>query len=95
MHKRALNILLLSSYTKENSGNMGNNFISAYTEAGHNVTWGYNGIESQIENITQRRNEINKFRKRFRFFYLLISAVQKYLLGRKRFLFFDVNHLSL
>lgn len=92
MHKRALNILLLSSYTKENSGNMGNNFISAYTEAGHNVTWGYNGIESQIENITQRRNEINKFRKRFRFFYLLISAVQKYLLGRKRFLFFDVKN---
>ncbi len=70
---------------------MGNNFISAYTEAGHNVVWGYKGIENQIEEITNQRRRINQLKRRFRFLLYIVHGIQKMILGRKRFLFFDVK----
>lgn len=46
MNKK-LNILILSGYPKSYSGNLGGDVYDALSKAGHNVTYGYDGIEEQ------------------------------------------------
>lgn len=87
-----LNILILSSYDKSYSGNLVLDRINALESAGHNVTWGYDGIDEQIEHIRIQREDDKKKRIKYKLLYGIKSKLGKYLFGVKRWHFFDVKN---
>lgn len=87
-----LNILILSSYDKFYSGNLVLDRISALESAGHNVTWGYDGIDEQIEYIKKNRKADQEKRRKYKYMYGIKSKIEKYFLGVKKWHYFDVNN---
>lgn len=59
MNKK-LNILILSSYPKSYSGNLGGDLFDALNKAGHNVTYGYDGIEEQYTAVMTYFDSLRK-----------------------------------
>lgn len=75
--KESLNILLLSSRMPSHSADYGRDVITSLKKAGHNVLFGFDGIEDYIEKCTrpQRVNLIKKVYHKIHFY------LRKYLKG--------------
>lgn len=71
-----MNILVISSRPSQYSGHYGDNIVKSLKVNGHNVTWGYDGIEKQYDEITRYFKLINNNNcvKNIR---LLLSKIKK------------------
>lgn len=71
-----MNILVISSRPSQYSGHYGDNIVKSLKVNGHNVTWGYDGIEKQYDEITRYFRLINNNNcvKNIR---LLLSKIKK------------------
>lgn len=71
-----MNILVISSRPSQYSGHYGDNIIKSLKESGHDVKWGYDGIEKQYDEINRYFRLINKNNcvKNIR---LLLSKIKK------------------
>ena len=75
--KNKLNILILSAYPKSYSGNLGGDIFDALIRAGHNVTYGYDGIEDQHASVM---NYFESMKKRT-FIQKICSKIHKLIYG--------------
>ena len=71
-----MNILVISSRPSQYSGHYGDTIVKSLKVNGHNVTWGYDGIEKQYDEITRYFRLINNNNcvKNIR---LLLSKIKK------------------
>lgn len=71
-----MNILIISSRPPKYSGHFGDNIIKSLKESGHDVKWGYDGIEKQYDEINRYFRLINNNNcvKNIR---LLLSKIKK------------------
>lgn len=76
MNKK-LNILILSSYPKSYSGNLGGDLYDALDKAGHNVFYGYEGIEEQQISVMTYFDSL----KKRSFIQKVCSKIHKFIYG--------------
>jgi len=89
---KKLKILILSSYSKDYSAGLGQGVIAMLQNAGHDVTWGYNGIEEQIEYIRNKREKHLRNLDKYRLYYKLIFAIKHFLFGKGKNTFFEISN---